>query len=100
MKIIILAGGEGKRMWPIKTDKCLLPFFGKPLLYHNLKQVKENLPDAEFIIVANPQIKEAVVAVAKELELNYTIAIQTEPKGMADAILCVKDHLDGEILII
>lgn len=99
MKIIILAGGEGKRMWPIQTDKCLIPFLGKPLLYHNLKQVKENL-DGEFIIVVNPRSKEAVEAVAKELKLDYTIAIQTEPKGMADAILSAKDLIDGEVLVL
>ena len=99
MKILILAGGEGKRMWPIQTDKCLMPFLGKPLLYHNLKQVKQNV-DGEFIIVANPQSKDAVEKVALELELSYTIAIQTEPKGMADAILSAKEHLEGEILVI
>lgn len=99
MKIIILAGGEGKRIWPIKTDKCLIPFLGKPLLYHNLKQIKENI-EGEFIIVANPQSKEAVEAVAKELKLDYIIAIQREPKGMADAILSARDLIEGEVLIV
>ena len=100
MKIIILAGGEGKRMWPIQTDKCLLPFLGKPLLFHNLKQIKENIPNADFIIVANPQSKDKAEAVAKELELIYTIAIQKEPKGMADALLSAKDLIEGEILVL
>lgn len=100
MKIIILAGGEGKRMWPIQTDKCLIPFLGKPLLYHNLKQIKENIKDGEFIIVANPQSKDGVEAVAKELKLDYTIAIQREPKGMADAILSAKDLINGEVLVL
>lgn len=99
MKIIILAGGEGKRMWPIQTDKCLIPFLGKPLLYHNLKQIKENV-EGEFIIIANPQSKEAVEKVAKELKLDYIIAIQREPKGMADAILSAKDLIDGEVLVL
>ncbi len=99
MKIIILAGGEGKRMWPIQTDKCLIPFLGKPLLYHNLKQVKENL-DGEFIIIVNPRSKDGVEYVAKQLQLSYTIAIQGEPKGMADAILSAKDLIEGEVLVL
>lgn len=99
MKVIILAGGEGKRMWPIQTDKCLIPFLGKPLLYHNLKQVKENV-EGEFIIVVNPQSKDAVGKIAQELKLDYTIAIQGEPKGMADAILSAKDLIEGEVLVI
>ncbi len=100
MKIIVLAGGQGKRMWPIQTDKCLIPFLGKPLLYHNLKQVKENIKDAEFIIVANPQSQDEVEKVTKELKLAYTVVIQREPKGMADAILSAKDLIDGEMLVL
>ena len=100
MKIIILAGGEGKRMWPIQTDKCLIPFLGKPLLYHNLKKIHENIKDAQFIIVANPKSKDAIEEITRQLQLSYTIAIQGQPKGMADAILSAKDLIDGEILVV
>ncbi len=99
MKIIVLAGGEGKRMWPIKTDKCLIPFLGKPLLYHNLKKIKENV-DGEFVIVASPGAKAGIEKVASELGLNYKIVIQSEPKGMADALLSAKEYLEGEILVV
>ena len=86
-------------MWPIQTDKCLIPFLGKPLLYRNLKQVRQNV-DGEFIIVANPQSKDGVEKIAQELELSYTIAIQRESKGMADAILSAKDLIEGEVLVL
>lgn len=117
MQIIILAGGEGKRMWPIQVDKCLIPFLGRPLLYHNLKKLKTHLEGVsldsardkrahlpgglvEFIIVANPQSKEKISQVARDLGLNVQIAVQHEPKGMADAILSAKDLLAGEVLIV
>ncbi|MDO8573566.1 MAG: sugar phosphate nucleotidyltransferase [Candidatus Daviesbacteria bacterium] len=109
MKIIVLAGGEGKRMWPIQTDKCLIPFLGKPLLYHNLKQIKFHLEGVKahlpgeldsFVIVVSPQIKEEVSKIAQSLDLNFQIAVQNEPKGMADAILSAKELIEGEILII
>ena len=100
MKIIVLAAGHGKRMWPIQQDKCLIPFLGKPLLYHNLKQIKDSVKDPQFIIVTNPQSKTGVEEVAKQLGLTYTVALQSEPKGMADAILSAKDLIDGEVLII
>lgn len=87
-------------MWPIQTDKCLIPFLGEPLLYHNLKQIKEQVEAGEFVIVATPQNKEQVSKVAQDLNLNFQIAVQSEPKGMADAILCAKDLIDGEILVI
>src|SRR3989344_2186708 len=100
MKIIVLAGGEGKRMWPINTDKCLIPFLGKSLLYHNLKKINARLPGVEFIIVASPQTKDGVEKVAEELKLDYKIVIQNEPSGMADAILSAKHLIAGEILIV
>lgn len=100
MKIIILAGGEGKRMWPIKQEKYLLPFFGQPLLYHTLKRVKDAINFDEAIIVTKESSKEAISQIASNLGINFKIAIQAEPKGMADAVLSAKKHLKEEILII
>jgi len=100
MKIIILAAGEGKRMWPIQTDKCLIPFLGKPLLYHNLKRIKEVLNPDEVIVVSNPNIKNQISNIKDELGISGTIAIQVEPKGMADAILSAKDLIEGEVLVL
>lgn len=102
MQIIILAAGEGKRMWPIATDKCLIPFLGQPLLYHNLKQLKESHPGGvtKFVIIASPQVQKTASKIAQDLKMNFQIAIQNEPKGMADALLSAKDLLEGEILIV
>ena len=100
MKIIVLAAGSGKRMWPIGQDKCLIPFLGKPLLYHNLKKIKDALNPLDFIIVGRPQSKEAIEEVIKTLEIKATIVIQNQSLGMADAILAAKDLIEGEILIV
>lgn len=87
-------------MWPIETDKCLIPFLGKPLIYHNLLKLRENFKNSEFIIVANPQGKDRIGEIAKSLDLNFQITVQNEPKGMADAILAAKDLIEGEVFII
>ncbi len=86
-------------MWPITTDKCLIPFLGQPLLYHNLKKIKERV-EGEFVIVTAPKNKETVSRVSDELGLNYQVVIQSEPKGMADAILSAKDLIEGEVLVV
>lgn len=101
-------------MWPIATDKCLIPFLGKPLLYHNLKKIKlhlggesvlwnkAHLPGelVSFVLIASPQNKTEVEKVAQSLSLNYQIAVQNEPKGMADAILSVQSGIEGEVLVV
>jgi len=100
MKVIVLAAGEGKRMWPIATDKCLIPFLGKPLLYHNLKKIKQALNPDEVIIVSNSKSSAEIQKILEELKISGTIAIQNEPKGMADAILSAKDLIEGDILVV
>ena len=38
MKGVILAGGVGKRLWPLTkiTNKHLLPVYDKPMVFHPL----------------------------------------------------------------
>ncbi len=84
-------------MWPIVTDKCLIPFLGRPLLYHNLKKIVGNTKALEFIIVANSKSKEAIVKIAKSLSINFQVVLQSESKGMADAILSAKELIEGKI---
>ena len=100
MKVIVLAAGEGKRMWPITKAKCLIPFLGKPLLYHNLKKLKEALNPEEIIVISREEGKNEVADIIKELSLNGTVVIHSEPHGMAAAILSAKDVIDEEVLIL
>jgi len=100
MKAIILAAGEGKRMWPIGQEKYLLPFLGQPLLYHTLKRIKDAVNFDEAVIVTKEPSKGQVSKIASNLGLNYKIAIQSESKGMADAVLSAKQLIDSEILVI
>lgn len=100
MKIVILAGGIGKRMWSIQTDKCLIPFLGKPLLHHVLKKVTENISYDQIILIANPQNKDSLSQIAKDLKLEVKIVVQQQAKGIADAILAASGLIEGEVLII
>lgn len=99
MKIIILAGGEGKRMWPIVSEKYLLPFLGQPLIYHTLKRIKDGINFDEVIIVTKQESKDQISQILSELGINFKIAVQNEPKGMADALLCGKEYISGETLV-
>ncbi|MBI2596607.1 NTP transferase domain-containing protein [Candidatus Daviesbacteria bacterium] len=100
MKIIILAGGEGKRMWPIQTDKYLIPFLGQPLISYTLKRIADGINFDEVIIVTKEASRDQVSQIASSLGIKHKIAIQEEPKGMADALLSAKEDINGEILVI
>lgn len=100
MKVIFLAAGSGKRMWPIQKDKCLLPFLGKPLLYHNLKKFTEKIEADEVIIVARDETKDEITQITEELGFKFQIAVQKKPLGMADAILSASSATRGEVLVI
>src|SRR5687768_64859 len=100
MKVIVLAGGEGKRMWPIKQEKHLLSFLGKPLIFYTLQRIKDAINFDELIIVTKESSKDQISEIASNLGIKFQIVLQSEPKGMADAILSAKEHISGEILVV
>lgn len=96
MKLIFLAGGVGKRMFPIVKEKCLLKFLGKELILHQIDLArKAGLSD--IIIISSPQNITEIREVVKE-KAEYIV--QEQPLGMADALLCAKDLLSGEDILV
>lgn len=95
MKAIILAGGVGNRMSPIEKDKCLLKFSGKELLLHQMEKMRK-AGIKEFIIVCNPENETEIRKLAGK---SAEYAVQKEAKGMADALLSIKE-LPEEALVI
>ncbi len=98
VKTIILAGGIGKRMWPIKTNKLLLPFFGSPLLLDNVRRIKK-IGINDLIIVTTPDSFASVKKLVASLKIP--VILQPRPFGQADALLkAAKLIKDQEILIV
>jgi UDP-N-acetylglucosamine diphosphorylase / glucose-1-phosphate thymidylyltransferase / UDP-N-acetylgalactosamine diphosphorylase / glucosamine-1-phosphate N-acetyltransferase / galactosamine-1-phosphate N-acetyltransferase len=95
--VVILAGGEGKRFWPIKSDKVNFPFLDKPFLYHSV--IKTIPPQVKrIIIIANAKNIDLFENI--DFPIPHKILIQKEPRGMADALLCAKNELKGVSLLI
>lgn len=98
IKVIILAGGIGKRMWPIRASKSLLPFFGELLLLHILKTIKKGGLN-DFILVANPAIFNQVKKLTAPFKAQ--VVLQSKPLGQADAILKTAKFIkDQEVLVV
>ncbi len=77
---IILAAGQGVRM-KSKVSKVLHPLAGKPMILASINNFKLIDP-SQIILVASPNNKKELKKIAGS---NVTIAIQTKPKGTADA---------------
>lgn len=88
---VVLAGGAGKRWWPLVMYKSLFPFAGKPAIAYVLEQ----LPRAgikEAIVVTNPTDREAMSRLSI-IGVNITVVVQPTPSGMAGAVLAAKDAI-------
>lgn len=100
MKIILLCGGVGKRMFPMTEDKFLLNFMGRTLLEHQIEMAQDaGLKD--FVIIGNPgniqQIKHITTSIKGA---KFEFALQMMPLGIADALKNAAPFFSGEILIV
>lgn len=97
--ILILAGGDGTRFWPLE-NKLFFSFLGKPLI---LYQIEELLKYAVTVtVVAN---KSNATSIKRLIDNNNIKSVQIliqkdEYSGMAGAVWSVKNHLNGEVLIV
>lgn len=101
MQAVILAAGKGLRLRPFTENhpKPLIDIAGKPLIRHTL----EALPDSisEIIIVIGylgEQIREALGDSWNGKPIRYVV--QKELKGTGDALVCAKDLLEDNFLVI
>lgn len=94
--VLILAGGDSTRFWPL-TNKSYYTFLGKPLLLHQLdnsKKFGENI-----FIVVNPSDLHLV----NQLKVSHKFTIVPQKKdlnGQSGAILSSENIIKDETLIL
>lgn len=95
---LVLAGGDSTRVWPI-YDKLMLKFNGYPLIYYTLLRLKK-LGFREIVIVANKKSYGSYEKLITNLDLNASLVIQKDFRGMAGAILSAKKEIINKKLLI
>jgi bifunctional UDP-N-acetylglucosamine pyrophosphorylase/glucosamine-1-phosphate N-acetyltransferase len=95
---VVLAGGVGKRFEPFITSKPLWTFFGKPLIWHNLKALSDS-GFSEAVVVTSQKDKSEIDALQIE-GFKINSVVQDKPLGMADALISSQKMLNGKSIVV
>lgn len=98
MKILMLAGGRGKRLDELSKfrNKCMIRIMGRHVIEYNLDCAAET-DISEIIILVGYRAEEIINFLGNKYKgKRIKYVIQSEQKGLVHAIECAQETIDGD----
>jgi len=103
LQTVILAGGTGKRVFPLAVNKPkpMFKILGKPLIQHAIETLKKaGLEDFIVVIGHNGEQIREYLADGSKLGVNIDYTVQKEALGMANALETAKDLAEDNFFVV
>ncbi len=104
MKGVILAGGNGKRLWPITkvTNKHLLPVYNRPMIYYPLATLVASGIKDILVVCGGEHVGHFVdlLGPGKEFGVRLSYEVQERAGGIADALSYAEDFADNDSMMV